>query len=41
MLYIEPRAYAGCRDLEDVILISSNTKYAPNAFDAHTRINHS
>jgi len=41
VLYIEPRAYAGCRDLEDVILISSNTKYAPNAFDAHTRINHS
>lgn len=41
VLYIEPRAYLGCRDLESVILISSNTKFAPNAFEAHTRIEHS
>lgn len=41
VLYIEQQAYLGCRDLESVILISANTKYAPNAFENHTRIEHS
>lgn len=40
VLYIEPKAYVNCRDLERVILTSTNTKYAPNAFEAHTQIEH-
>ena len=40
VLYIEPHAFSDCTDLGQVILISSNTKYAPNAFDSHTIIEH-
>lgn len=40
VLYIEPHAFEDCADLGQVILISSNTKYAPNAFDRHTVIEH-
>lgn len=40
VLYIEPHAFSGCSDLGQVILLSSNTKYAPNAFDSHTAIEH-
>lgn len=38
VLYIESHAFSNCRDLNNVILLSGNTKYAPNAFDAHTQI---
>lgn len=41
VLYIEPKAYVRCRDLERVMLTSTNTKYAPNAFEPHTQIEHS
>lgn len=40
VLYIEPKAYLRCRDLERVILTSTNTKHAPNSFEPHTQIEH-
>ena len=40
VLYIEPHAFSDCPELGQVILISSNAKYAPNAFDSHTAIEH-
>lgn len=40
VLYIEPHAFSDCGDLGHVVLLSANTKYAPNAFDAHTQIEH-
>lgn len=36
--YVGSRAFAQCSSLEQVIFLSPRTKYALNAFDAHTRL---